>query len=425
MKITPQLIKIDLKIKEYIKNGGKLTDPNLPFDKDIKAYVSNMNRRKKKLLETDPTNPECLEVYTKDEILKTLGYEPPVKHKEITMVRIQTEIAEYFNNGGKVENNCKNYPFYITIKKFIERENKKGYNYTYDGIMSLSGRYTRKLQADRDILRKYADGDGCIDSIRGTKDYDHIRIRAQVLGLAPAEYVAAISSYTFSKSIITVENYIANLKQEISDALDGKTDATGLRETHPELYLKVRHLREYFPEGSLDSIGDTFNYMGFAYEGRELPKNKVPVEYYLKKLEAMFPDKVVTKIDHKSVMGKCLLRASLENNMFLNDFLAQNGFTYVASKNSKRLTQTNSNKTVKRLNEIYEEEAVRYNLEHSPLNTKIVARKTLSGRVLPSQAVVDEPVIYMPSAYEMEQSELAVLERAKARYEQEKNGKSK
>ncbi len=426
MELTPQLIALGKKIQKCLDDGYKLEEPNFPADKDIKSFVQNMKRKQARILETDPNNPVKNEVYSKEEVLIALGYEVPQKHKAITMERIISEVTTYFSNGGQKQINAKDYPFYITIRKFIERENKKGYNYTFDGIMSLMGHYDSKILADRQIVFKYADFEGCVDSMRGTKDYDHIRIRAQVLGLAPAEYVASISPFHFSKSVVTVENYIGFLKQEISKALDGRRDATGLRTTNPELYDKVRHLREYFPQGSLDDIADAFNYLGFDYEGRILKKSTKPESYYLKQLEALFPDKVVTKIDHTTVLGKTLLRLSLENNMFLVDYLADRGFTYVASKETKRLTQTNSNGLVERYREILTEESVKYGAEHAPLKTVKVARTTLGGRELPAQEVVDNSqVIYMPTGYELEQSRLEVIERAKQRLEDEKKGMGK
>ena len=426
MELTPQLIALGKKIQQCIDEGYKLEEPNFPADKDIKSFVQNMKRKQARILQQNPNDPIKDEVYSKEEVLIALGYDVPQKHKAITMERIFAEVTSYFENGGQKQVNAKDYPFYITIRKFIERENKKGYNYTFDGIMSLMGHYDSKILADRQIVFKYADFEGCVDSMRGTKDYDHIRIRAQVLGLAPAEYVASISPFHFSKSVVTVENYIGYLKQEIATALDGRRDATGLRTTHPELYDKVRHLREYFPEGSLDDIADAFNYLGFDYDGRTLKKSSKPESYYLKQLEALFPDKVVTKIDHTTVLGKTLLRLSLENNMFLVDYLADRGFTYVASKDTKRLTQTNSNSLVERYREILVEESVKYGAEHSPLKTVKVSRTTLSGRELPAQEVVDDSqVIYMPTGYELEMSRLQVMEQAKKRMEEEKKGMGK
>lgn len=416
MQLTPELIKIGLKVKAYLKEGGKLTDPNLPFDKDIKTFVTNMNRKKRKLQETDPTNPLCLETFSKESVMLALGYEVPVKHKPLTYERASEEVTSYFHGGGQKLVNAKQYPFAVTLRKLAEKENARGVKVTPESLMSLFGFYDSKYDEDDAMIKKFADAQGCIDSIRGTKEYDHIRIRAQVHNCSPAEYVAMLSDCYFSKAIVGVDNYILSLKNEISKVLGGKTDATGLRELSYDTYLKVKHLREYFPQGSLVSIEQTLNYLGFDYNGVQKPKQKINEQYLLKQLEAMYPDKQVLQIDHKAVWGKNLLRASLANNMLLVDYLESKGFTYVASKNAKRLTQTNSPESVERLREIVIRRAMERNAQMG-LEYEETRRVTKRGTVLPSSCVLKEgQVIYMPHKLQADEIKREIFTEAYEEY---------
>ena len=128
MELTPQLIALGKKIQHYIDKGYKLEEPNFPADKDIKSFVQNMKRKQARILQQNPNDPIKDEVYTKEEVLIALGYQAPQKHKAITIERIIEEVTAYFANGGQKQVNAKDYPFNITIRKFIERENKKGHN---------------------------------------------------------------------------------------------------------------------------------------------------------------------------------------------------------------------------------------------------------------------------------------------------------
>ncbi|MBQ2864255.1 MAG: hypothetical protein IJE91_02175 [Clostridia bacterium] len=396
MELTPQLLELGKKIQQCLDEGYKLDQPNFPADKAIKTFVTNMNRKKRELLVTDPTNPICSTEYSKATVLEALGYEAPVKHKPLTYERASEEVASYFKNGGQKLVNAKQYPFAVTLRKLAEKEALAGKKITPEDLMSLFGYYDSKYDEDVAIIKKYADSEGCIDSIRGTKDYDHIRIRGQVHGCSPAEYVALISDCYFSKAIIEVGNYIESLKAELKRVLKGKTDATGLREISYETYLKVKHLREYFPQGSLDSIEETLNYLGYDYNGVPKPKQKINEKYLLSRVQAMFPNMVVTYVDHKSVWGKNLLRASLANNMTLQEYLEHNGFTYAAAKANKRLTQTNAPQVVEELREIVIRRAMERN-EQLGLEYEQTTRVSHLGTVLPSQRVLKEgQVIYVP-----------------------------
>lgn len=404
------LIAIGEKIKEYVSNGGSLSDKNLPFDRDIKMYVSNNNKLKRKLIEKDPNNPICTKIFSKDEVLKELGYEPVVKHKALNFERVYNEIFDYLNNGGKLNKvNAKEYPFWETIRKFQEKENKKGIKISFNEILSKCGLFESEFIEINNLLNSYADENGCIDSIRKTRDYNTIRSKATTFGCSPSEYVTLFSQYHFSKAVLPVTNYIETLKNDISNFLKGKNDATGIRESNFSLYLRVKHLKEYFPEGSLDSIEETFNALGFNYEGVVKPKTRINEKYFLSKLEAEFPNKIINKIDYKSILGKNLLRLSLQNNMFIYDYLKTKGFEYVQAKNSNRLTQTNAPDKLVVLRRILVNKAIEYNQEKMNLKYECHKRVLKNGKELICGKVLKEgQVIYMPHTLELDNSKKEV-----------------
>lgn len=403
------LIEIGKIIKQHLDNGGTLLDPKPPFDKPIKIYVSNMNKKKRKLLLTDPQNPICQKEYSKDNVLIELGYTPVVKHKELTILRIFEEIDNYILSGGKFDKKVKEYPFYPTIKKFIEKEKAKGITYTYNQIMSLKGLYQSDFTELYSIVEKYADVNGCLDSIRGTKDFNTIKTKAYTFGCSPGEYISLFTDCYFSKAVVPVENYIKTLKTELALALKGNKDASGLRNTNPDLYQKVKHLRTYFPEGSLVSIEETFNVLGFAYNGVLKPFKKVNEKYLFEKLEAMFPNKKIDKLDHKNPITKTLLMLGLKNNMFLPEYLKSKGFNYNPIRSSTRLTQTNAADKLKILKEINERAAIEYNQQKMGLKYVCNKRILKSGKQIVGQPVVSpECIIYMPTTWEMDNSKKEV-----------------
>lgn len=406
------LILIYEKINNYLKNGGSLSDPNLPFDKDIKTYVFNKNRQKRKLMQTDPSNPICFQTFSKDEVLKSLGFEPVTKHKPLTFERVVSEIFEFVNAGGKLNYvNAKQYPFWTTFRKFQEKEAKKGIKVSFDQVLSYCGFYESEFVGVEQLLSKYADENNCIDSIRLTRDYNTIRSKATTFGCSPGEYVTLFSKYHFSKVVAPVENYIEILKKDVQEELQGGTDATGLRLKNFPLYLRVKHLREYFPEGSLNSIEETFNVLGFSYNGSLKPKTKINENYVIEKLEALFPNKVISHIDHHSTLGKNILKLSIQNNMFLYDYLKSKGFEYEAARNSNRLNQTNATYKMEILHKIVEQTAIKYNQEKMNLKFEVPVRTLKSGKkiVKPDCKVLSEgQIIYMPHTLEMDNSKKEV-----------------
>ena len=58
------------------------------------------------------------------------------------------------------------------------------------------------------------------------------------------------------------------------------------------------------------SIEETFNVLGFSYNGSLKPKTKINENYVIEKLEALFPNKVISHIDHHSTLGKNILKLS-------------------------------------------------------------------------------------------------------------------
>lgn len=413
MVLDNALIEIDRLIKEYLAGGGSLSDPKLPFDKPIKIYVSNMNKKKRKMLEKNSSDPICNEEFSKDAVLTFLGYTPVVKHRELTIIRCFEEIDAYILAGGKMDKKVKEYPFYHTIKKFIEKEKAKGINISYDEIMSLKGLYESDFTEVYKIVEKYADENGCIDSIRATRDFNTIKSKAFTFGCSPGEYITLFTGYHFSKAVLPVDNYIKTLKKELTIALKGGTDASGLRQNNPALYQKVKHLRTYFPEGSLVSIEETFNVLGFSYNGVYKPFKPVNEKYMFSKLEAMFPDKVIDKLDHKNPLTKALLMQGLKNNMFLPEYLRANGFTYNPVRSSTRLTQTNASEKLESLRAINEDLAIKYNQEKMGLKYVCNKRVLKSGKVIVSKPVVSpESIIYMPTVFEMDKSKKEVAHEA-------------
>ena len=404
-----RLVEIDKLIKAYLAKGGSLSDPNLPFDKPIKTYVSNMNKKKRKMLETNPDDPICKMEFSKDNVLISLGYTPVVKHRELNILRCFEEIDAYILAGGKMDKKVKEYPFYHTIKKFIEKEKAKGIKISYDEIMGLKGFYQSDFTELYDLVEKYADENGCLDSIRETRDYNTIRSKAATFGCSPTEYVTLFSDCYFSKAVLPVDNYIKNLKKELVIALKGNNDASGLRNSYPELYQKVKHLRMYFPEGSLVSIEETFNVLGFSYKGVYKPFKPVNEKYMFAKLEALHPTKVIDKLDHKDPLTKTLLLQGLKKNMFLPEYLRENGFTYNPIRSSTRLTQTNAADKLNLLREINEKTAIEYNQKKMGLKYVCNKRVLKSGKVIVSKPVVSpDSIIYMPSVYDMDKSKKEV-----------------
>lgn len=403
------LIEIDKLIKEYLAGGGSLSDPRLPFDKPIKVYVSNMNRKKRKILELNPDDPICKMEFSKDAVLIRLGYTPVVKHRELTIIRCFEEIDAYLLAGGKMDKKVKEYPFYHTIKKFIEKEKAKGIIISYDEIMSLKGLYESDFTEVYNLVDKYADENGCIDSIRATRDFNTIKSKAATFGCSPGEYITLFTGYHFSKAVLPVENYIKTLKKELTIALHGGSDATGLRQTNPALYQKVKHLRMYFPEGSLVSIEETFNVLGFSYNGVYKPFKPVNEKYMFSKLEAMYPNKIIDKLDHKNPLTKNLLMQGLKNNMFLPEYLRKHGFVYNPVRSSARLSQTNATDKLEDLRTINENLAIKYNQEKMGLKYVCNKRVLKSGKVLTGRPVVSpDSIIYMPSTWEIDKSKKEV-----------------
>lgn len=412
------LIEIDKLIKQYLDKGGSLSDPNLPFDKLIKIYVSNMNKKKRKMLEKNPNDPICKMEFSKDDVLIQLGYTPVVKHKELTILRCFEEIDDYILSGGKMDKKVKEYPFYHTIKKFIEKEHAKGIDVSYSQIMSLKGYYESDFTELETLVQKYADENGCLDSIRATRDYNTIRSKATTFGCSPAEYVTLFSSCYFSKAVVPVDNYIKSLKHSLAIALKGSTDASGLKNSHPDLYEKVRHLRVYFPEGSLDSIEETFNALGFSYNGVIKPSKPISEKYLLKKLETLFPQKVIDKLDHKNPLTKMLLKQSLKNDMFLSDYLKSVGFDYEPIRTSSRLTQTNASDKMEKLREINEQLAIEYNQKKMGLKYVCNSRVLKSGKVIKGTPVVSpDSIIFMPSVWEMDKTKKEIARKALEKFE--------
>ncbi len=413
-QLDKQLLVIGQMIADYLKSGGKLTDSKLPFDIAIKSYVTRKNREVR-LKYKD--NPELLQqhLFSKDKVYVLLGYQPVAKHQKLTFDRVYAEICEYVKNGGKFDKqNVKEYPFYNSVKHFLESENKKGVKISYPQFMSLCGFYPSQFEGLDALLSKYADSNNCIDKIRGTADYNTLKSKADTFGCSPAEYLTLFTKYHFTKSVIPVSNYIKVLKRDLAIVLKGKTDASGLEKLNPQLYMRVKHLREYFPEGTLPEVADAFEALGYSYDGHPIKKAIINEQYLLKKLEAMFPDKQVKNLDHTQPITKQILKLSLKNDQTMYDYLLGKGFTYVTTKKTPRLTsQTDYGEKLQLLQDILEQKGREYNQQKMCLKYEVATRTFRDGRIVKKGSVISSDcIIYMPTVYDMDLSKKQVAQSA-------------
>ena len=189
------------------------------------------------------------------------------------------------------------------LGRFVARENlKNGTMRTREEWVAknMTG-YTMEIkksfkseEAFLEFLNGKADKDGCIDVIRELPEYTSLRYYGwDVSKMTNSEYIKQKTNLHFSRAFEQVD-YMEEVRRLI---LGKHPDAEHYLDykmlVEAGAYHKAWYVKEHFPGGSLENMGDALAELGFLnYEGH-VCSPKYTEEYILELLSERFPDRNV------------------------------------------------------------------------------------------------------------------------------------
>lgn len=318
-------------IDEYVKNGGSIY--NKKNDLPYYQLMLNIIRKNKEL--------------SVKKLYELCGYEYIDKVLPTSIERIKKEIDEYVNNGGVINNDKDNTPYYNTIMDFIRINKRKGISYNIEDVYRMCGyEYDGRVNITyrlNKVLQKVKDENGYVDFLKETKKGQaiiyRIREKARYLDIDVNMYLMSTYGVRLSHIFSDVD-YISYVEDEIKKFIDvNGIDNLNLKYIHDndkKLYSKINHLGIYFPGGSI-SNNDVLSFYGYNSDSKQRKKvNEAKVIYNLNKA---YPDKIVSNLTLIPSLFYSIVRLSAENGISVEDYLRSKGFSPVKGMPMYRLSK--------------------------------------------------------------------------------------
>lgn len=318
-------------IDEYVKNGGSIyaRKTELPYYQ----LMLNIIRKNKEL--------------SVKKLYELCGYKYIDKVLPTSIERIKKEIDEYVSNGGVINNDKDNTPYYSTIMDFIRINKRKGISYNIEDVYRMCGyEYDGRVNITyrlNKVLQKVKDENGYVDFLKETKKGQaiiyRIREKARYLDIDVNMYLMSTYGVRLSHIFSDVD-YISYVEDEIKKFIDvNGIDNLNLKYIHDndkKLYSKINHLGIYFPGGSI-SNNDVLSFYGYNNDSKQRRKvNEAKVIYNLNKA---YPDKIVSNLTFIPSLFYSIVRISAENGISVEDYLRSKGFNPVKGMPMYRLSK--------------------------------------------------------------------------------------
>ena len=263
---------------------------------------------------------------------------------------LKKRINEYIANGGDIYAGKRQLPYYEYLHT-LKRRMSEYYNcdFSVEYIYSLCGiTFDREYNNHKTIcdrLALYADKNGCVDKIRTdeikSKDtvYTELKNLALKYNVSMMDYLIFMMPYRFSNGRVAGDS-IAKLKKDLLKAYPDR-DLTGIRYDNPNLYERLRNVKQMLPERL--TMKELADFLGFSNK-RFLDKKEDIKEKEMQVLEELckqFPNKDVSNITNiNSTLYYKIVRIAFAYDQTTQQWLKSKGFTYITSNAGNRLSAT-------------------------------------------------------------------------------------
>ena len=395
-----KILKLKGKIKEYIDNGGKISDSrkDVPYYRYlcnlvIEDYKNGINSTISSIYKecgydyVDKRQPVTLErikkeiddfvdnggdIYSKREdlpyyeaiysfirrrrnegwnlkkIYEACGYEYAGKKEEITLHRLKKEIAKFIANGGDINVRNPRPPYYYLLCDIIKKFKKEeGINYSIEDIMKMCGYDWKSVRFNlcniNEILNDYKDRNGYIDNIKkselGKKVLACIKAKAINKQMELNDYLMVIFGARLYETFVDVD-YFSLVEKELKEFENqyGKENVTlaNIERCNKRLLYRIDNLARYFPYGSVNS-SSVLDALGYDVEVNE--KHKLDERKILAELEKIYPNKQVYKLSEYPSVRYGVNELSAYYDQTVEQYLKTRGFNIVNRGETYRLSK--------------------------------------------------------------------------------------
>lgn len=260
---------------------------------------------------------------------------------------LTNRINQHLQNGGNIYQPKRQLPYYDYLSnvktRFSKRDKTK---YETADIYKMCGfdfdpEYATFLEIMAD-LQDLADENNYVDK---NTNFKHVKSETygKLCTLATKhnsclyDFLVLTTGYRLKESHIDLD-YEKALIERLTKAYPNK-DLAGIRRNNTDLYEMIRHLKKYkYPELTIDEV---VNLLGFENSRTiEGTSSAIDENFYLEKLNQMFPTKVIDQSLHASqdVYYK-FIKLSLSKKQSLVEYLNQHGYTYLQGNLVARCAQ--------------------------------------------------------------------------------------
>jgi len=264
--------------------------------------------------------------------------------------KLKNRINDFIKQGGDIYAGKRQLPYYEylhTLKRRMEEyyncKFSTEYMYSLCGITFDREYNNHKSVCDR--LAIYADKDRVVDSIRNEevkkKDnvYTDLKNLAAKQNVSMLDYLIFMTPYRFSSGRV-VGDSISKLKKDLLKVYPGR-DLTGIRYDNPNLYERLRNIKQMLPERL--TMKELAEFLGFSNEKfsdkkEDIKEKEIEV---LEELSKAFPNKEISNITNtNSTLYYKIVRVAFAYDQTTQQWLQSKGFAYLTSNAGTRLSAT-------------------------------------------------------------------------------------
>jgi len=341
------------KLMEYKTNGGNLDVLKRELPNEIIALLN-------KILKLDRAKGLPSNI---NDIIEEAGFYRKSVKQDITFDRLKKEIDEHIANGNSIYNPKRELPYYELLNGYRKKtglntkEIYKLCGYEYDETLAK----TRRLNTDIwKILNSLKDENGYVDSVFNIED-SHLLMRtmrydAKKEDIPFNNYLMLMFGVRLKSSMEQI-NYLEEVENLLHDYVRkyGKENLSrqSIEKNEPNLVRKIRHLAEYFPEGTI-TYHQLLEYFGCEPTTNRTFELTADERSYLDDLLKAYPDRKLGSKFYKTTLYRRGLNFAVKNDLTAKQYFNLKGFKYDDGYNTFSLSRLSKMVLVIDNEEIYE-----------------------------------------------------------------------